>query len=136
MLHDLDKTLEKLIMKEGNIPSGEIDIGFDQPTGEWSSRLSRPTLNCWCFDLRENLKLRSIDRNVERMPNGNTSVSTFAPRRIDAMYLITAWARKAEDEHQLLWRALATLKRFTTLDPKRCEGDLRYQTLPIPLLVA
>jgi len=136
MLHDLDKTLEKLIMKEGNIPSGEIDVTFDQPTGEWASRLSRPTLNCWCFDLRENLKLRSVERNVERMGNGNSARTTFAPRRIDLMYLVTAWTRKAEDEHQLLWRALVALKRFITLDPAKCEGDLRYQTLPMPLTVA
>jgi Pvc16 N-terminal domain len=135
MLHDLDKTLEKLIMREGNIPNGEIDVLFDPPTGEWASRLSRPTLNCWCFDLRENLKLRSVDRSMERM-NGNMSRMTFAPRRIDLMYLVTAWTRKAEDEHQLLWRALAVLKRFTTLEPKNCEGDLRYLTLPIPLTVA
>jgi hypothetical protein len=135
MLHDLDKTLEKLIMKEGNIPSGEIDVTFDQPTGEWSSRLSRPTLNCWCFDMRENLKLRSVDRNVERM-NGNLARTTFAPRRIDLTYLVTAWTRKAEDEHQLLWRALVALKRYSSLDPKNCEGDLRYQTIAIPLTVA
>lgn len=135
MLHDFDKTLEKLIMKEGNIPNGEIDVQFDQPTGEWSSRLSRPTLNCWCFDIRENMKLRTVERSVERM-NGNMARTTFAPRRIDLTYLVTAWTRKAEDEHQLLWRALVALKRFTVLDPVNCEGDLRYQTRPIPLTVA
>jgi hypothetical protein len=51
-------------------------------------------------------------------------------------YLVTAWARKIEDEHRLLWRALGTLKRFEALDPADCEGDLRYQEHKIPIWVA
>ncbi len=134
MLHDLDKTLENLIIKEGNLPKGEIDVSFEQPTGEWSSRLSRPTLNCWCYDLRENFKLRTMNRQVDR--NDRTMKSSFPPRRIDLSYLVTAWARKIEDEHQLLWRALAALKRFPELKPADCEGGLRYQTRNIPMTVA
>lgn len=134
MLHDLDQTLEKLIYTEGKLNRSEIDIAFEQPNGEWSSRLSRPTLSLWCFDLRENIKLRTMDRQYVR--NGNTAKTSFPARRMDLSYLVTAWARKIEDEHQLIWRALAALKRFTTLVPSECEGALRYQTRDIPLTVA
>lgn len=134
MLHDLDQTLENLIYTEGKLNKKEIDISFEQPTSEWSARLSRPTLNFWCFDLRENVKLRTMDRQYTR--NGTTAKTTFPPRRMDLSYLVTAWARKVEDEHQLLWRALAVLKRFTNLVPAECEGILRYQTRDIPLTVA
>ena len=134
MLHDLDKTLEKVLVQGGNITPNQIDISFDQPSGEWSARLSRPTLNCWCFDVRENLKLRSMEMTTAR--NGNQGRTVFAPRRMDLTYLITSWASKVEDEHQLLWRALAALKRVQSIEPRDCEGLLRYQTHDVPLLVA
>ncbi len=134
MLYDLNKTLEKLLVQQGNITPNQIDISFEQPNGQWAARLSRPTLNCWCFDLRENIKLRSMEMTTNR--NGNRGQTTVAPRRIDLMYLITAWASKIEDEHQLLWRALAALKRTPSLEPRDCEGLLRYQIHDVPLLVA
>ncbi len=134
MLYDLNKTLEKLLVQQGNITPNQIDISFEQPNGQWAARLSRPTLNCWCFDLRENIKLRSMEMTTNR--NGNRGQTTVAPRRIDLMYLITAWASKIEDEHQLLWRALAALKRVPSLEPRDCEGLLRYQIHDVPLLVA
>ncbi len=145
MLHDFDKTLENLLLREGNLNPSEIDISFESPTGEWSSRLSRPTINLWCFDLRENLRLRpSTPTNVpglaERQAsvmNGNSRITVNnTTKRMDINYLVTAWARKPEDEHQLLWRALAVLKRFPHLDPDKCEGALRYQNFYIPLIVA
>lgn len=134
MIQDLDKTLSKIIYTEGKINKNEVDIAFDQPTSEWSSRLGRPTINCWCFDLRENSKLRNLQRDVSR--DTRTAQITMPVRRFDVSYLVTAWARKVEDEHQLIWRALAALKRISNLDPNQCEGLLRYQSKEIPLMVA
>lgn len=133
MLDDLDATLRAILMKNGNFGS-EIEVSFDLPSREWAGRLSRPTLNCWCFDLRENLKLRSAERQVQR--NGNSSQITRPPKRMDLNYLVTAWARKIEDEHRLFWRALSVLKPITLLAPEQCEGALRYQNLDIPITVA
>jgi hypothetical protein len=135
MLQDLDKTLERLIVREGKLPSNDIDISFEQPNREWSARLSKPTLDCYAFDLRENVKLRpNVERQVTR--NGNQARLEYPSRRIDVTYLVTAWARRIEDEHQLLWRALGALKRNPLLDPATCEGDMRLQTRPVPLKVA
>jgi hypothetical protein len=52
------------------------------------------------------------------------------------MYLVTAWARRIEDEHQLLWRALGALVQVPKLDPADCEGTLRDQMFDIPLTIA
>lgn len=135
MLIDLDKTIEKILRDQGKIQRSAIDIEFEMPTSEWSARLSRPTINVWCFDVRENLKLRTMEKgNVSY--NGMTASRAIPPRRMDITYLITAWANKPEDEHQLLWRALATLKAVRLLHPEDCEGDLRLQGRNIPLLVA
>jgi hypothetical protein len=55
---------------------------------------------------------------------------------MDLTYLVTAWARKVEDEHQMLWRALAVLKNQPLLKPQQCEGMLQHSELDIPLTVA
>lgn len=135
MIHDLDKTFENILRDKGKIQRSAIDIEFEQPTSEWSARLNRPTLNLWCFDIRENLKLRTMEKSAVSY-NGMTATRSIPPRRIDITYLVTAWANKPEDEHQLLWRALATLKSMRYLKPEECEGELRFQSLNIPLLIA
>lgn len=136
MLQDVDRTIESLLRTEGKIGKNDIDLAFDQPNREWSAKLNRPTLNCFCFDIRENIKLRRSDRVTAVDMNGKSARTTIPARRIDMSYLVTAWARKVEDEHQLLWRALQTLKRIPILKPERCEGALRYQGLDIPIQVA
>lgn len=137
MLHDLDKTLEKILIERGKFNKGEIDITFEQPTSEWSATLSRPTINCWGFDLRENIKLRTMERDIQRQMSKKQNVANIrrVPMRFDISYLVTAWARKAEDEHQLLWRALAALAHYLALDPADCEGSMQEQPYDIPLLV-
>jgi len=135
MLTDLDKTLENILRNKGKIQRSAIDIEFEMPTSEWSARLSRPTINVWCFDVRENLKLRTMEKgNVQY--NGGMAMRAIPPRRMDVTYLVTAWANKPEDEHQLLWRALATFKAHRFLRPEETEGDLRLQGHNIPLTVA
>jgi hypothetical protein len=134
MIHDLDKTLENVLYNKGNLSRTDIDVAFDTPDREWSSRLSRPTISCWAFDLRENMKLRSLERSINR--NGNMTTTTYPSIRIDITYLVTAWARKMEDEHQLLWRAMSALKNTPIMKPSETEGDLRYARKDIALLVA
>lgn len=136
MLQDVDRTLEKLLYERGKINKKDVEIAFETPTGEWSARLSRPTLNLWCFDLRENIALRTSGMRVERNTSNNSATRSFPERRIDVTYLVTAWARDVQDEHQLLWRALATLKNLPVLKPDDCEGALRYQTRSLPTVTA
>lgn len=134
MLHDLDATLKELIYMRGNMSRSTIDISFDQPTADWSSRLSKPTINCWCYDLRQNVKLRNMA--LKTIANGQSASKRLPPLRFDVTYLITAWAQHMEDEHQLLWRSLAALTRTAVLAPEECEGDLQNQDYEIPLTVA
>lgn len=133
MLEDLDRSFERLIKDTGNL-SGDIDISFELPNRDWSARLSRPTLNCFCFDMRENQRLRHVDHQVTR--NGTHGRITLPPRRVDLTYLVTAWARKIEDEHRLLWRVFSVFKRTPVLARSRCEGALRQSLVDIPLITA
>jgi len=136
MIHDLDLSLEKIIYEQGKINRNEIDISFEIPTGDWSARLSRPTIDLWCFDLRENTKLRNSDITGAIARGERTARMTAPPRRYDLCYLVTAWVRKVEDEHQLLWRALASLIQVPVLVTDMGVGGVRDQPFDIPLKVA
>ncbi len=134
MIHDLDETIRKILVEKGRLNAGEIDITFDQPNGDWAAGLSRPTINCWLFDVRENLELRSMEWETTRA-NGKGQLR-LPPLRFDLTYLVSAWTRKVEDEHLLLWRALGALCQAGALDPDQCEGALRDQPYEIPIKVA
>lgn len=134
MIQDLDKTLEKLVYEKGKLSRNDVDVSFDQPNSDWSSRISRPTVNCWCFDLQENVKLRSMQRRVTN--DEAMGIISYPPIRIDLTYMITAWARKVEDEHALMWRVLSLMSQTPELEPGKCEGALKDQPYNLPVLVA
>ena len=134
MLHDLNNTFKKMLIERGNLDRNTIEIEFEQPTSEWASRLNSPTINMWCFDVRENVKLRNMEMHVS--DNGRSAMMRLPPLRYDVTYLVTAWAREVEDEHQLLWRALGALAQVRSLMPESCEGSLKDQLYEIPITVA
>ena len=95
MLADLDETLRKLLMAEIPIKNGDVDISFDQPKREWSARLSKPAINLFLYDMRENNVLRQ--HQWERLDNNGQGTSDLATRkrtafRVDCSYVITTWA--------------------------------------------
>lgn len=131
---DLDETIRQLLIQRIPIDPAEIDVSFEAPDREWSGRLSRPTVNCFLYDVRENHEFRETDWKVERK-NGSAT-RTKAPVRIDATYQVSAWARAPEDEHRLLWRVLAVLMRHAELPEDLLQGGLKDQDLPVPARVA
>ncbi|MCS7061549.1 MAG: Pvc16 family protein [Anaerolineae bacterium] len=137
MIDEVDEALRHLLTQELPARNGEIDIAFNQPKREWSARLSRPTLNLFLFDIRENNKLRQPTPafDLERGENG-VVVQRRKPIRLDLYYMITAWATDPEDEHRLLTRAVMVLARHGTLPDAVLSDSLRDQPSPIPVSVA
>jgi uncharacterized protein DUF4255/carboxypeptidase family protein len=129
---DLDETIRQLLISEVPLNLSEVDVSFDTPDREWSSRLSRPTVNCFLYDIRENIDLRATDFEMMRSNGKGTSTSKRVPARIDATYQITIWARAPEDEHQLLWRVLVVLFRNPVLSDDVLQGGLKNQIFPTP----
>lgn len=136
MFSDLDETIRQILIRHVPLDPGEVEISFDTPDREWSGRLSRPAVNCFLYDVRENLRLRNLGWDVRRDSANNTATRQRTVLRIDATYQITTWARAREDEHLLLWRILATLARFTSLPAELLQGDLIHQPIPIPTSIA
>ena len=137
MIDDLDEVLRQLLIRELPIKNGEVDVEFDQPKREWSGRVSRPTLNLFLYDIRENQKLRQTQPmwELEQNPNG-TVTKRRKPVRLDLHYMITAWATEPEDEHRLLSRTLMALFRLPELPENLLPASLQHQSAPISIMVA
>jgi len=136
MITDLDETLRRLLVDELPVKNGEIEIEFDQPKREWSARLTRPTINLFLYDVRENATLRQ--HRWDRLPNGDPQQATRkrSPYRLDCIYLITAWAAEAEDEHRLLSRTLMALFRYPVLPEERLVGMMQGQPFEVQTQLA
>jgi hypothetical protein len=136
VIADVDDVLRKLLIQEIDIKGNEVDIQFDMPKREWSSRLSKPTINLFLFDLRENLRLRGSEQySTVNRPDGTSEVRRN-PVRMDLRYLMTAWVKEAEDEHILLSNALMGLLRNPFLPVALFPERLQNQPAPVPLEVA
>lgn len=136
MIPDVDEILRKLLIQEIDIKNNEIDIQFQQPKREWSSRLSKPTINLFLFDLRENLRLRAAEQyKTINLPDGSSEIRRNSVR-MDLRYLLTAWVNEPEDEHLLLSSALIGLLRHPFFPQNILTERLKEQTKPIALKVA
>ncbi len=129
MLSHLDKTIETLLRQKVPLPEAEYDVTFDIPTKEWATKLSstKPTINIYLYDIRENRELRSNEWEVKRNPDG-TVTKERPPVRLDAFYMITVWSPAQTDavleEHHLLSKILVALFRYAFIPPEVFEGDL------------
>jgi hypothetical protein len=136
MIDDLDDALRDLLIRDMPISNNEIDIAFDQPTREWASRLSRPTLNLFMHDVRENNKLRTQQPYLSSSVSGVSATMGIAPVRLDVHYMVTAWANDPSDEHRLLGRMLMVLYRYKSLPEEFLYRNLAGQDYEILMKVA
>jgi hypothetical protein len=136
MIADLDETIKKVLVAELPIKNGEIDVKFDQPKREWSAKLTKPTVNFFLYDVRENSALRQAQWQPVMNGNGNGHDSNIArskktPFRIDCFYMMTTWASEPEDEHRLPTRCLMSLFRHPVLPEHMMVGSLQHNRFEV-----
>lgn len=131
MIKSLDQTIKRILLEKGRFNSADVDIRFDQPTRDWAAGLTRPAINCYLYDIRENRDLRSREWIVDQQPDGRAK-KKLSPLRVDMSYLITAWTNEVEDEHAVLWRVLVALSSVPIMPEAMLEGKLVEQPFPIP----
>ncbi len=124
MLNDLDETLKQLLIQKAGLNPAEVDISFDIPTRDWSTPVTRPTVNLYLFDVRENLRLRETFWDEDERENGKVKLKR-RPLRIDVSYMITCWTSAAEDQHRLLWRVMETLFKYSPLPEEVLQGVMK-----------
>ncbi|NEQ37473.1 MAG: DUF4255 domain-containing protein [Okeania sp. SIO3I5] len=139
MLQYLDDTLKSLLESEIQVlPSTgdtKITISFDTPYQ--GTIENKPAINCFLYDVRENLELRSSSWSVERQNNGK-ALKKRPPARIDCSYLITAWPQNEDDiqtEHELLGEVMKVLLRHRKIpETYVVENDFEGQEIPMRLI--
>ena len=162
MIALLDQLLFRLFRSRINDLSADPQVRFQPPDDDWRAAVPNianasgnpaVSLNVYLFDLRENRKLRTNER--ERTDIGFDSYLTQPPRRVDCHYLISAWSpiapspmvEPAFDEHALLANAARVLGESDPLDPVALcaatrpglpavpvPAELVGETLPVTLL--
>lgn len=139
MFSDLDESIKNLLVAEVPIKNGQVDVKFEQPVREWSTRLVKPTVNFYLYDVRENVVLRQHQwEQQRRQGNGRLDVTSMkrTPYRVDCCYMLTTWASEPDDEHLLLARCLLALFRNPTLPAEYLVGDMQNQEFEIQAKVA
>ena len=134
MIHSLNESLRDILMstEDGGWEPGSVDISFEAPTSEWSAQLSRPTVNLYLYDIREDMKRRSIDFEQRRISSSKIE-RVRSPMRINLSYMVTAWTKEANDQYKLLWKILELLFRANPISPEKMKGALRKQGEPLRL---
>ena len=134
MIQDVDDTLKELLVRQVPIKTADIDIKFDVPTKEWSATVTKPTVNLFLYDVRENHELRNSERAFTRADK--TGTITRAAVRVDLSYLISVWTTDISDEHQLLGRILTALVQFSQLPADVLKGAMQSQPFPVHAWIA
>lgn len=142
MIRDLDATIEQLL-KSGAVAGsslGAATIDFDLPDATWRSGLTTPTVNCYLYDVRENLDMRTYEAILTRSADGSHASRVRAPVRIDCSYCITTWSTATTDavldEHDLLSQVLLVLLDNQTIPAAMLQGALAGQIPPYPSVIA
>jgi hypothetical protein len=140
MIKDLDATILQLL-KTGAVAGSTLagaTIGFDLPDADWRGTLSGLTVNCYLYDVHENLEMRTYEPLLVR--SGQTASRIAPPIRIDCAYCITAWSTAATDavldEHDLLSQVLMVLLQNQTIPAALLQGVLVGQIPPYPTVIA
>ncbi len=136
MIYELNETLQELLLREMPVRKGDVDIQFNLPKREWSSRLSKPTLNIFLYDILENIELRGSEQWTQFDNEDGTVSLRRNPVRINFYYLITSWAKEIQDEQHLLSVTLTTLLRQSSIPEEILPDVLKNQPVPIRLDVA
>ena len=142
MITDLDESIKQLMIQKGAIDPAEVDISFVTPDREWSGSISKPTINFYLYDIREDTRLRSNEPLIERRSDGSV-IKKRPPARIQLFYCVTGWSPAQEDalgtktreEHKQLSKALVALIKYPTIPPGVLSGDLIGQEPPLPTTV-
>lgn len=138
MIEALDETIKNFLIQKTPLNQAEVDISFDVPNKEWSGSISKPTINIYFYDIRENLSYSAShsDWSLERDPQTGKMVKSRKGIRYDLSYLITAWTPNVEDEHRLLWYVLSTLSRHDFIPADVLEKPLDEQPYPLTTKIA
>lgn len=144
MIRDLDDTIKKLLEDKAPTDSelAVADISFEIPDDTWQKTLNTLTVNCYLYDIHENMDMRTYEEIIQREMR-NSKLHAWRrkpPKRLDCAYCITAWSKANTDpvleEHRVLSQVVEVLLKHPTIPNDVLTGDLVNQIRPYPTVIA
>jgi len=139
MIHEVDEALRALLnealREQARFGSG-VEVAFDAPTKDWAARRNALTVNAYLYDIREDIRRRDHGLIAEYDAAGRIVARRRPPRHFKLSYLISAWTKRAEDEHRVLAALLTGLLRCEAVPAALLTGSLAALGLPVPMTVA
>ena len=134
MIHEVDESLRTLLSRDV-VGGSDVEVAFDAPTREWSSKRSKPAVNLFLYDIREDRTRRQQGLVRERDADGRVVQEREASRRLKLSYLATAWTQHPEDEHRLLGALLECFLRYEILPTEVLCGSLAETQTTVSITV-
>lgn len=131
MLSALDGSLRDFLRAEVPLRAEDVDIDFGTPNKEWSSRLTRSTVNLFLSDIRRSVS-RSVSGTSVRERNGNPQRLFRAPM-IKVKYVVTVWTAEPGDEHRVLGDLLRLIAVSGEIPTPYLGGELADLGNPVEL---
>ena len=108
MLHLVDEAITAHL--RADVPlDPSIDIDFSLPDKEWSSGLTRPTVNVYLWDVQREVK--GNKGGLEEVRKEGQLVRRLPLPRVRLGYFVSVWAGEESDEHLLLGRVMRSALR-------------------------
>jgi hypothetical protein len=122
VIHEVDEALRALLRRD--VARGaDIEVVLDAPNTDWASRRGNtPTINVYLYDIREDVRRRTVG-SIDSRTGGLVESRQRTPRFFRLSYLVTAWTQRPEDEHRLLASVLTSFLRYDVL-PREVLGAL------------
>jgi hypothetical protein len=133
MLEELDGSLRDFLRADVPLRADDVDIDFSMPDKEWSSRLSRSTVNLFLFDIRRSTS-RAVSGRSTRERDGVLERLHRTPM-IRMRYMVTVWTAEAADEHRVLGDVLRLLAVSGDIPERYLVGDLVELGQPVELAI-
>jgi hypothetical protein len=134
VIHHVDESLRTLV-KRDVVNGTDVEVAFDAPTRDWSSKRSSPAIDLFLYDIREDGSQRQQGLVRERGPDGRVVRDREPVRKLKLSYLVTAWTQRPEDEHRLLAALLDCFLKYDTLPTEVLAGSLAEFETTVALTV-
>lgn len=108
MLHLVDEAITAHLRADVPLDTS-IDIDFSLPDKEWSSGLTRPTVNVYLWDVQREVK--GNKGGLEEVLKDGQLIRRLPLPRVRLGYFVSVWAGEESDEHLLLGRVMRSALR-------------------------
>jgi len=117
----VDQALERLLRVGVPFPVQAGDVSFAVPSAAWASRLSRPTVNLFLYEVVSTG--RTGQAAVRRVDSRGQLQRRQPSPVLELNYLISAWAPNPLDEHHLLAEVINQVAVHSALPVETMPGE-------------